>query len=289
MTAAVTMVSASPAVWLATVIRRLARSRPWATAEEVRQLFDAHAATWPARYSPGGPLTGRLELFLAVLDEYVPAGGRVLDLGCGTGELARAAAVGGLRVAACDISAPMLRAAAAADGASAVDWVRLRPDWQSLPFPGNAFDAVLAASVLEYVGEPVAVLSECARVLRPGAIAVCTVPDLRHPIRWLEWPADATARTRLASAASRWPSPLGAHVAYLRASRHRHTAWWWRAAATRAGLVPLSVPAGSAIRSPLRLLLLRRPPAGQRSPDERQSAGVGQSPGERQSPLPGER
>ena len=260
MTTAATVVAAAPAVWVAAVIRRLARSRPGAPAEEVRQLFDAHATTWPARYSPGGPLAGRLELFLAVLDEYVPAGGQVLDLGCGTGELARAAAARGLRVAACDISAPMLRAAAAADGAGAVHWVRLRPDWLSLPFPGNAFDAVLAASVLEYVGEPAAVLSECARVLRPGGIAACTVPDLRHPVRWLEWPAGATARMRLASATDRWPGPLGARVAYLRASRHRHTARWWRAAATRAGLVPLCVPPGSAIRSPLRLLLLRRPP-----------------------------
>jgi len=241
-------------------------SRTADEAEEVRRLFDAHATTWPARYSPGGPLTGRLDLFLAILGEFVPAGGHVLDLGCGTGELARAAAFSGLRVAGCDISAPMLRSAAAADLASAVVWMRLGPDWQRLPFPERVFDAVVAASVLEYVKEPAAVLRECARVLRPGGIAACTVPDLRHPIRWLEWLAVAAARTRIASAVSSWPSPLGAYVAYLRTSKHRHTARWWRAAATRVGLVPLSSPAGTAIRSPLRLLVLQCLPAPRQSP-----------------------
>ena len=247
--------------WRATVASESARE-----AGEVRRLFDAHATTWPARYSPGGPLTGRLDLFLAVLGEFMPAGCQVLDLGCGTGELARAAALGGLRVAGCDISAPMLRSAAAADLASAVAWMRLSPDWQRLPFPGPVFDAVVAASVLEYVEEPAAVLRECARVLRPGGIVACTVPDLRHPIRWLEWLAVATARTRIASAASRWPCPLGAYVAYLRTSKHRHTARWWRAAATRAAWSRSPSGPGPRSRSPLRLLVLQCPPAPRQSP-----------------------
>ncbi len=115
----------------------------------------------------------------------------MLDLGCGTGELARHLAASGLRVTGCDISANMLNQAAAADAAGAAGWVPLQPGWQALPFAPASFDAVVAASVLEYVGSPAAVLGECARVLRPGGVMLCTVPDLAHPVRWLEWAAAA--------------------------------------------------------------------------------------------------
>ena len=52
--------------------------------EEVRQLFDAKAASWAAKYAPQGRLTGRLTQLSSVVSYHVPAGGRVLDLGCGT-------------------------------------------------------------------------------------------------------------------------------------------------------------------------------------------------------------
>ena len=105
----------------------------------------------------------------------------MLDLGCGTGELARHLAGAGLRVTGCDISANMLGQAAAADPAGAAEWIQLDPDWRTLPFATASFDAVVAASVLEYVGSPAAVLRECARVLRPGGVLLCTVPDPRAP------------------------------------------------------------------------------------------------------------
>ena len=111
----------------------------------------------------------------------------MLDLGCGTGELARHLAAAGLRVTGCDISAEMLARLPRPIPTGAVEWVPLDPGWQTLPFESASFDAVVAASVLEYVDEPAAVLRECARVLRPGGVVLCTVPDLTHPVRWLEW------------------------------------------------------------------------------------------------------
>jgi SAM-dependent methyltransferase len=217
---------------------------------EVMGLFDAKAAGWPGKYGPGGPLSGRMALLSAAVGRHAKAGDRILDLGCGTGELSRRLAAGGLQVTGCDISPNMLARATARDGAGGHAWVRLAPDWRSLPFKPAAFDLVVAASVLEYVNDPGTVLRECGRVLRPGGVVLYTVPDLRHPIRWAEW-----AARQLSWMGRR--TPWDRYRAYLRASRQRHRLRWWLAVSDAAGLDPLPCPV-PATRSALRLLAFAR-------------------------------
>ena len=102
--------------------------------EQVQRLFDEKASTWAAKYAPHGRLTGRLTQLADAVGYHVAAGGHVLDLGCGSGELSRHLAAAGLRVTGCDISANMLDRAAASDPAASVELVRLAPDWRTLPF-----------------------------------------------------------------------------------------------------------------------------------------------------------
>jgi SAM-dependent methyltransferase len=237
-----------------------------AAAEKVQQLFDSKAAAWAGKYAAGGPLAGRRAQLLAALSCNVSPAGDVLDLGCASGELARAMVQAGLRATACDISGPMLAQAAAlspVDG-PAVDWVRLDPGWRVLPFAAGSFDAVVAFSVLEYVEDPAAVLAECRRVLRPGGVLLGTVPDLRQPVRWLEWLAARAARGPAAAAAGRrWPR-MASYLTYLQVSRQRRPARWWRATAARAGLRPVTGAAREP-RAALRLLAFRRPADGGQS------------------------
>ena len=47
---------------------------------------------------------------------------------------------------------------------------------QHLPFADQTFDLVLHADTLEHVPEPLAALTECRRVLRPGGWCCFTIP-----------------------------------------------------------------------------------------------------------------
>ncbi len=222
---------------------------------EVLRLFEAKAEGWAAKYAPGGPLVGRRASLSAAVSQYAQAGDRVLDLGCGTGELARALAAAGFHVTGCDISCQMLLRATRDDDRCA-GWVRLEPDWRTLPFASAVFDVVVAASVLEYLAEPAIVLRECARVLRAGGVVLYTVPDLRNPVRWTEWCAQQVVGVTGSCLGNGRGSRWDGYHAYLRASLQRHRVRWWLAASHLAGLRPVPYQADGAL-SPLRLLAFR--------------------------------
>jgi SAM-dependent methyltransferase len=112
----------------------------------------------------------RTERETAFLAEQLPAGGRVLDLACGTGRIAAPLAELGFEVAGLDISRRAL--AVAAERAPQLD---LRHgDLRELPWPDESFDAVInlwtAFGYFETQGEDERALAEIARVLRPGGI-----------------------------------------------------------------------------------------------------------------------
>ncbi len=100
------------------------------------------------------------------------AGEQTIDIGCGPGVFAAALAARGAAVTAVDSSPAMLAAAAARDGVTAVE-----ADATSLPFADGAFDVACLVQVLEYVADPVAVLREAARVVRPGGRVLAADTD----------------------------------------------------------------------------------------------------------------
>jgi ubiquinone/menaquinone biosynthesis C-methylase UbiE len=109
----------------------------------------------------------------ALLLEHVRPGARVLDLGCGEGDFAAAAADAGAEVVGVEV------AEAAVDRARRrhpeLD-VRLAPVDGPLPVDDGAFDLVWCSEVLEHVADTQGFLSEARRVLAPGGRLVVTVP-----------------------------------------------------------------------------------------------------------------
>jgi SAM-dependent methyltransferase len=103
----------------------------------------------------------------------------LLDLGCGPGTitagLARAVAPG--RVVAVDADPGQAAAAGERAAAEGLAVRALAADAAALPLPDGSFDAAFAHALLEHVADPVAVLREVRRVLRPGGVAVVTSPD----------------------------------------------------------------------------------------------------------------
>ena len=91
----------------------------------------------------------------------LPAGARVLDLACGTGDLSRLGARRGYHMVGADLSAGML---AANDRAAPL----VEADGLHLPFADMAFDGLVCGYALRNFSDLPGTLAEAARVMRPG-------------------------------------------------------------------------------------------------------------------------
>jgi SAM-dependent methyltransferase len=112
------------------------------------------------------PATWRTEIVDEFASDLATNGAKaVLELGCGTGQLAQYLGTLDLDVTAIDLSPGNVKAAMDRGVTAEV------ADFASLPFPDNTFDAALAVNSLLHVppDELHEVLIEIARVLRRGA------------------------------------------------------------------------------------------------------------------------
>lgn len=106
-------------------------------------------------------------------------GALVLDLACGTGDLAAAAAAAGAKVIGVDFSAGMLKKA----GARRLGCPLIRADALDLPLLGASCDAVVSGFALRNFADLAAAFAQCARVLKPGgAIVLLELDRPSHPM-----------------------------------------------------------------------------------------------------------
>lgn len=114
-----------------------------------------------------------------------PPGGRLLDIGCGTGGIAKEAWARdpSLRITAADFTLAMLQQGCSGPWRQRLDWYCA--DALSLPFADDTFDAVTSGYLIRNVADIHQALAEQCRVAKPGARIVCldTAPPGRHPLK----------------------------------------------------------------------------------------------------------
>ncbi len=101
----------------------------------------------------------------------LPPGSRVLEIGCGTGRFARAAAAVGHRVTALDVSPVMLRYLAQKAEQEGLDRIETRnAGFLSMDLPDASFDAAVSTACLHHLPDlwKIVALENVCRVLRPA-------------------------------------------------------------------------------------------------------------------------
>lgn len=142
---------------------------------------------WARKYSYGRDSAGRLEKVLGTIIQLFPLrsaaldfsimylpfqrNGRLLDVGCGNGQAMQTMAELGWQVQGVDFDTKAVQIARN-KGLE----VRLG-GLEAQAYPSNFFDAITMSHLIEHVHDPVSLLTECWRILKPGGRVVIVTPN----------------------------------------------------------------------------------------------------------------
>ena len=140
---------------------------PWYSSEFYYETY-----YWDQNLEPPSFVQSRLEEIIGQFASYRQTN-RLLDIGCGAGNLLLAAQKSGWNAQGLDVSP------------NAVKHVRelgfqvFHGELSDAQFPREQFDVITAAELLEHLPDPRAALQEIARLLRPGGMFWTTTPHAR--------------------------------------------------------------------------------------------------------------
>ena len=139
---------------------------------------------------------GKLTMIDQLIRPHLKAGSRLLEIGCGAGNLLLQASVRGSYPVALDLAMQSLtfvrsRLQEARSGPGAPDgFACIRAIGERLPLADGSFDCILLSEVIEHLETPKVSIREASRVLRPGGRLLVTTPNYRSLWPIMEWTVD---------------------------------------------------------------------------------------------------
>jgi SAM-dependent methyltransferase len=140
--------------------------------DDAENLWETHAKWWIDGFTDGVDPEYE-EQILPLAARELAGAKKVLDVGCGDGQVSRLAARIGAEVIGVDPTWNCVRVAGERGTTVA------RAGAAALPFASESFDAVVACLVFEHIRDVDAAIAEVARVLQPGG-RFCFF--LNHPL-----------------------------------------------------------------------------------------------------------
>jgi len=203
--------------------------------DTVRQFYEY--APFPG-YPPNDSLTwlrarADRSRFARLLDRAIPGDARIVEVGCGTGQMSLYLARADRLVVGADLTLPSLRLAAGAAGRFGLDRALfVETDLHRPGLKPGAFDVVYSSGVLHHTPDPKAAFARIAPLARPGGIvivglynAIARIPlRLRRAVarltgnRWIPFDPVLKERTQEPARREAWLRDQ-----YLHPEEHRHT------------------------------------------------------------------
>lgn len=135
---------------------------------------------------------GKLVMIDQLVRPHVRADSRLLEIGCGAGNLLVEASVSNSFPTALDLSMQALTFVRSR--LQALDTIHgfgcLQSIGEQLPFADGSFDYILLSEVVEHLEAPQLSIREASRVLRPGGRLLVTTPNYRSFWPIMEWTVD---------------------------------------------------------------------------------------------------
>lgn len=154
------------------------------TTATVRDRFSKEARNWDRLYDGAGATSiyqhNLLRRRKTALEFVGSPPGRVLDVGCGPGNVTLELP-STCEVTATDFAVPMLQQTRHSAISSRRPIDLTASDATRLPFADCTMDTVLTLGLLEYIPEPTEVLREIGRVIRTGGTLVVSIPNANSP------------------------------------------------------------------------------------------------------------
>jgi len=166
--------------------------------------FDYHAVAGDYQYRAmhsGHPMQrfwhrGKLMMIDQLIRPHLSEGSRILEIGCGAGNLLVQASVRGSYPIALDLSMQALtfvrsRLEELNSGSDPLNgFACTQSIGEFLPFADGSFECVILSEVIEHLEAPQNSVREARRVLRPGGRLLVTTPNYRSFWPLMEWAVD---------------------------------------------------------------------------------------------------